>query len=188
MQCYLPECMSQIFQVDSIIFRDGMRQIRQQRNTQLAQSTLGSFCLGPGRRNVAWNHSSAGITGPHPGTNLIDQFLWCYLRRLILTIYHKLWYSFLWCFSVFDTKIIIHYERLLLTKATNQCRRLSLVNSLWPSDTLWWQRSGSTLGQVMACCLTAPSHYLNQCWLIISKVLWHSSEGIIMRRCEDTNQ
>ena len=40
----------------------------------------------------------------------------------------------------------------------------------------------------MACCLTAPSHYLNQCWLIISKVLWHSSEGIIMRRSEDTNQ
>ena len=24
--------------------------------------------------------------------------------------------------------------------------------------------------QVMACCLTAPSHYLNQCWLIISEV------------------
>ena len=24
---------------------------------------------------------------------------------------------------------------------------------------------GSTLAQVMACCLTAPSHYLNQCWL-----------------------
>ena len=27
----------------------------------------------------------------------------------------------------------------------------------------WRQRSGSTLAQVMACCLTAPSHYLNQC-------------------------
>ena len=61
------------------------------------------------------------------------------------------------------------------------------VNSLWPSDTIWRHRSGSTLAQVMACCLTAPSHYLNQCWLIISKVLWHSLEGIIMRRSEDTN-
>ena len=29
----------------------------------------------------------------------------------------------------------------------------------------------------MACCLTAPSHYLNQCRLIISKVQRHSSEG-----------
>ena len=29
----------------------------------------------------------------------------------------------------------------------------------------------------MACCLSAPSHYLNQCWLIIIKVQRHSSEG-----------
>ena len=29
----------------------------------------------------------------------------------------------------------------------------------------------------MACCLTAPSHYLNQCWLIITKVQWCLSEG-----------
>ena len=29
-------------------------------------------------------------------------------------------------------------------------------NSLWPSDAIWWQRSGSTLATVMACCLTAP--------------------------------
>ena len=50
------------------------------------------------------------------------------------------------------------------------------INSLWPSDTIWWHGSGSTLAQVMACCLTAPSHYLNQCWPIIRKVLWHSLE------------
>ena len=47
------------------------------------------------------------------------------------------------------------------------------VNSMWPSDTMWWQRSGSTLAQVMACCLTVPSHYLYQCWLIFSEVQWH---------------
>ena len=29
----------------------------------------------------------------------------------------------------------------------------------------------------MACCLTAPSYYLNQCWLIFSKVQWHPLEG-----------
>ena len=44
------------------------------------------------------------------------------------------------------------------------------VNSLWPSDTIWRHSSGSPLAQVMACCLTAPSHYLHQCWLTISKV------------------
>ena len=45
-----------------------------------------------------------------------------------------------------------------------------------PSDTIWRQKSGSTLAQVMACCLTASSHYLNQCWFTISKVHWHSFE------------
>ena len=50
-------------------------------------------------------------------------------------------------------------------------------NSWWPSDATWHHGSGSTLAQVMACCLTAPSHYLNLCWLIISKVHWHSHEG-----------
>ena len=46
-------------------------------------------------------------------------------------------------------------------------------NSLWTSDAIWRHRSGSTLAQVMACCLTAPSHYLHQCWLVISKVPLH---------------
>ena len=55
------------------------------------------------------------------------------------------------------------------------------INSLWPSDAIWRHRSGSILVQVMACCLTAPSHYLNQCWLIVSKALWHSSEGNFSR-------
>ena len=58
----------------------------------------------------------------------------------------------------------------------------------WPSDAIWRHRSRSTLAQVMACCLTAPSHYLNQCWLIISKFLWYSLDIIIIRRFEDTNQ
>ena len=62
------------------------------------------------------------------------------------------------------------------------------INSLWPRDAIWRQMSGSTLAQVMACCLTAPSHYLIRCWLIISEVLLHSSLGIITRRTEDTNQ
>ena len=42
------------------------------------------------------------------------------------------------------------------------------INSLWPGDAIWQHRSGSTLDQVMACCLKATSHYLNQCWLIIN--------------------
>ena len=59
---------------------------------------------------------------------------------------------------------------------------------LWPGDAIWRHGTRSTLAQVMACCLTAPSHHLNQCWLIIGVVPRHPSQGIILRRCEDTNQ
>ena len=38
----------------------------------------------------------------------------------------------------------------------------------------------------MACCLTAPSHYLNQCWLPICVVLWHSSESNFTMRAQTT--
>ena len=47
------------------------------------------------------------------------------------------------------------------------------------SLSISWHRSTSTLAQSMACCLTAPSHYLNQCWLLISEVLWHSLPSIL---------
>ena len=52
-----------------------------------------------------------------------------------------------------------------------------IINSLWPSEAIQQQRSGPTLVQVMACYLTPPSHYLNQCWLIISEIQWHSYYG-----------
>ena len=41
-------------------------------------------------------------------------------------------------------------------------------------DTIWCP---SILVQVMACCLTAPSLYLNRYSLVIGRVLWHSPEG-----------
>ena len=57
--------------------------------------------------------------------------------------------------------------------------RIELVasQSLWSSDATWWNRSWSTLVRVMACCLTAPSHSLIQCWLLISEVLRYSPEN-----------
>ena len=68
-----------------------------------------------------------------------------------------------------------------------QVIRSQCINSLWPSDDIWRQRYGSTLAQVMACCLTAPSHYLNQWWLIISEVQWHSSEDNFTSDTSATN-
>ena len=78
----------------------------------------------------------------------------------------------------------------------NWCRKLEslfiscMVNSLWPtgSDAIWHHRPGSTSAQVMACCLTAPSHHLSQCWLIISKVQWDSPEGNFRRDTSAINQ
>ena len=53
---------------------------------------------------------------------------------------------------------------------------IAIINSLWPIDTIWRHISVSTLAQVMACCVTAPSHYLNQCSLPILEVLQQSPE------------
>ena len=58
-------------------------------------------------------------------------------------------------------------------------------NSLQPSDAMSQHKSGSTLAQVMACCLTAPSHYLNQCFHIINltlgnKIHWYLKQNTII--------
>ena len=38
----------------------------------------------------------------------------------------------------------------------------------------------------MACCLTAPRHYLNQCQLHISELLWHSPQGNLTASAQAT--
>ena len=63
---------------------------------------------------------------------------------------------------------------LKLLEEKDDTKLLESFNSFWPSDTIWWKRYGATLSHVMACCLMAPSHYLNQCWLTISEVQWQS--------------
>ena len=64
------------------------------------------------------------------------------------------------------------------------------VNSSWPNwpsncDFIGCYISWSALIQIMACCLMAPSHYLNQCRLITSEVLWHSTESHSAWNTED---
>ena len=61
------------------------------------------------------------------------------------------------------------------------------INSLRPSDAIWRQISGSTLAQVTACCLTAPSHYLGQCWLTISGVLQHAHQSNFIGYIQEFN-
>ena len=46
---------------------------------------------------------------------------------------------------------------------------IPLFNSLSSCDAKRRERSGSNMAQVMVRCLTAPNHYMNQCWLITNK-------------------
>ena len=82
-----------------------------------------------------------------------------------------------WWLNSCQLHVIRTQENIQLRNFNQSSTSFSVFNSLWPIDAVWHYRSGSTLAQVMVCCLTAPSHYLNQCWLVISKVQWQSSEG-----------
>ena len=87
------------------------------------------------------------------------------------------------------TNFKIHWFQLWLILQKNphsaDAALLSCINSLWSNDDIWWYKSRSILAQVMACCMTAPSHFLNQCWLIISGDLWYLHEGNFSRNAQD---
>ena len=88
----------------------------------------------------------------------------------------KLWQHHIQSWEYWDIKtntseIWIEIQYLSLKKMHF---KMSWVKSLWPSDAIWWHRSGSTLIQVTAWCHQASSHYLKQCWPNIVGVLWHS--------------
>ena len=48
-------------------------------------------------------------------------------------------------------------------------------------NSLWHHMATQNLAQVTACCQTALSHYLNQCWQFIVEILWHSPIMAISR-------
>ena len=100
----------------------------------------------------------------------------------MITIPHKLWLMiFHRCATKKRAKLdIVLLNSLGPTDAINTWILVNIVSSR-PGDGIWRQITGSTLAQVMAYCLTAPSHYLKQCWLIINKVLWLSCEGNFTR-------
>ena len=59
--------------------------------------------------------------------------------------------------------------------------------------TSYGDRSGSTLAQVMAWCLTAPSHYLNQCWPLsyhknyVAFLPWAISYELLMNQINEVS-
>ena len=81
-----------------------------------------------------------------------------------------------------------HYQKSIRNLHIENYLKGHSVKSLWPHEAIWWHRSGSKLARLTACCMMPPSLCLNQCWLTISMVWWHSLEGIIIRIYEDSNQ
>ena len=86
----------------------------------------------------------------------ISKFL-SYKRKISIAFMHSLW----------KNDIVCKYMLMFLLKNL-PCKK---VNSLRPIDAIWRHRSGSTLAQVMACCLTAPSHYLNTSSIHLKAIL-----------------
>ena len=62
-----------------------------------------------------------------------------------------------------DMIIIFHVRNIYLKDSDNEL--LTHCDLTMPYDI---KRFWLKLVQIMACCLTAPSHYFNQCWLMIS--------------------
>ena len=90
----------------------------------------------------------------------------------LYTVYHILLYNMktvLWAVPTGCHKFFFVVSRYIAIK----------FNSLHPSDTIWHQVkwSWSILDQVMACCLTASSHSMNQFWFTINEVPCHLVEG-----------
>ena len=71
---------------------------------------------------------------------------------------------------------------LIIMRSVTKCSIIIFINSLCPHYALWHHRIWSTL---VPRCLTAPSCYRNQCWLIIPEVLMHSPESNFTGTAQD---
>ena len=103
--------------------------------------------------------------------NIYDHVSVSYTRHCIpRNIHYSNFVVFIWMAL---QKLLQSYCRLLLNHGWFADGRYWVYalsfNSLWPRDAIWRHRPMSTLAHVMACCLTAPSHYMKHCWLIISQ-------------------
>ena len=56
------------------------------------------------------------------------------------------------------TEAIIKHSCKLISQLQLSFVPRLCTHQMWPSDVIWWHRSGSALAKLMACCLTAPSH------------------------------
>ena len=103
------------------------------------------------------------------------RFHWSLFLRVKLTILQH-WFR-QWLGAVQATSHCLNQWWLVTDAYMRHSASMSLIKLLRYNYDVWRHRAWSTLVQVMACCLTAPNDYLNQCWLITNDILWHSPEG-----------
>ena len=97
---------------------------------------------------------------------------WCCQNILLL----RCWHCWKNIFSLICEHISISIAAILFVLVSNLRWLIYRKNVI---------KHCATLAQVMTCCLTATSHYLDQCWLIISEVLWNSSENNFTSSAQD---
>ena len=116
-------------------------------------------------RAIAWINDLSSMTYHQWGPSA---FNWEQFYRHCLGITH---------YKLFENYI---FENTTISHKNNDLMRTEIWSYLLLGDVIWRHGTRSTLAQVMACCLSAPRQYLNQCWLIICAVPWDSSQGIIV--------
>ena len=112
--------------------------------------------LSPGRRQaITWTNVRILLIGPL-GSNFIEMSIEIHtfsFKKIHLKMLSGKWRPF--CLGL---NVLRNHQVLLW----------AIVDWLTSYDTLWHCKTGSTLCQVMTCCLFGPSHYLNQHYITSS--------------------
>ena len=112
---------------------------------------------------------------------------WIYILYIYMVIIHYVMACYLMTLRHYLNDVVraILYVMLMIS-ITKMCMKIIHLESHLRDDKLKsyamsHHRTRSTVTQVMTCCLTAPSHYLDQYWLIIKEVFvgftWRQFHG-----------
>ena len=113
---------------------------------------------------------------------------YCLYCILICHRYHELCLN--WHILIMFLNCVVVYGRTACKTAFGWWAILVkyVFNKLRTSDTMCRHKSWSTLAQVKACFLTAPSnYYLDHCLTITKCVVWHSTESNFTRNYKYIN-
>ena len=117
----------------------------------------------------------------HSATAFVKYF-WKKLKTFFVSQYND--WCCMWCYR----KIIWKSSKSDDFQTMQNC---SFFTLWWSIYSIWRNRIWSAIVQVAACGMTAPSHLLNHCWLIINNAcgiqLWAVSEGMLKLSVLDMN-